>query len=150
MGDGLRKKVILERMIFYSKASSRDGEENRVVLNGNSGYFGLAMCLKYLENGYIQITGNNIDGERGWKLLSRFTLEPGRYTLTGMRNVLENTIALQLHISDDTGYYQYLYQHDEDVVFVVERTSEAILHVMVYPNAREINATIRPAVYKDE
>lgn len=144
--------MVYERMLSYSKATSRavDGAENHVVMNGISGYFGVSVYLKYLEDGYIQLTGDNIDGERGWKLLSKFTLEPGTYTLTGMSDVLEDTIALQLRISDDTRFYQYLYQYDEDVVFMIKRVSEATLQVMVYPDAREIDVKARPAVYKDE
>lgn len=106
LGDGIRKHMVYERMLSYSKATSRAGDhaENHVVMNGVSGCFGGAVYLKYLEDGYIQLSGDNIDGERGWKLLSRFTLEPGTYTLTGMSGVPENTIALQLHISDNTSF----------------------------------------------
>ena len=144
--------MVYERMLSFSKATSRavDGAENHVVMNGIPGYFGVSVYLKYLEDGYIQLTGDNIDGERGWKLLSKFTLEPGVYTLTGMIGVPENTIALQLRISDDTSFYQYLYQYDEDVNFRVERVSEATLHIMVYPDAKEIDVKARPAVYRDE
>lgn len=144
--------MVYERMLSYSKATSRavDGAENHVVMNGISGYFGISVYLKYLEDGYIQLTGDNIDGENAWKLISNFTLEPGTYTLTGMNGVSDKTVALQLLISCDNGFNQYLYQYDEDVFFTLDLPSKATLHVMVYPNAVGIDVTARPAVYKDE
>lgn len=107
-GDGIWKHAVYEKMLSYSKATSRavDGAENHVVMNGIPGYFGVSAYLKYLEDGCIYLAGDNIDGERGWKLLSKFTLEPGTYTLTGMSDVPENTIALQLRFSDNTDFYQ--------------------------------------------
>ncbi len=150
--DKIRKNIVQERMIAYSIASRRtsDNAENRVVMNGSSCYVGLSVYLQYLEDGYIRITGDNMDESRAWKLLGRFSLEPGMYTMTGMKNVTENTVTLQLHLSDDSGEYRYLYQHNEDTSFVVDRSSDAALHVMVYPNDEEINVIARPAVYRDE
>ena len=138
-------------MVTYSIASARlsDSSENRVIMNGVSGYIGAAAFLKYMEDGYIRITGDNPEEGRAWKLLSQFTLEPGEYTFTGMKEG-EQKIALQLHISDDTGFYQYFYQWNEDVRVPVEREAKATLHVMVYPNAEQIDVVARPAVYRDE
>lgn len=138
-------------MVSYALASARstDGAENRVVLNGISGFFGYTVHLKYLEDGYISLLGNNAEESSGWKLLSRFTLEPGTYTLTGMKGVTKDTIALQLHVIDDNGSYRYIYQFDEDVKFKVDRQSKATLHVMVYPFAEDIDVVARPAVYKE-
>lgn len=147
----IRKNIVQEKMIAYSIASRRtsDNAENRVVMDGISGYVGVSVYLKYLEDGYIRVSGDNLDESMVWKLLSRFSLEPGMYTLTGMKNVAENTVALQLHLSDDSGEYRYLYQHDENVSFVIDRPSDATLHVMVYPNVEKIDVKARPAVYRD-
>lgn len=138
-------------MVSYSIASARlsDGSENRVIMNGVSGYIGATAFLKYMEDEYIRITGDNPEEGRAWKLLSQFALEPGEYTLTGMKEG-EQKVALQLYISDDTGFYQYFYQWNEDVRVSVEREAKATLHVMLYPNAEQIDVVARPAVYRDE
>lgn len=108
------------------------------------------MHLSYLKDGWISLVGDNVEERNGWKLLSTFTLEPGTYTLTGMKGQDENTIALQLHIEDDTGYYHYFYQYDDDVGFTIERAVEATIHVRVYPEVEGIDVNVRPAVYRDE
>lgn len=139
-------------MIEYSLASVReDGASNRVVMIGKPGYLGYSsVLLSYLNDGWISLVGDNVEESNGWKLLSTFTLEPGTYTLTGMKGQDEKTIALQLHIEDETGFYKYFYEYDEDVRFSIERPSEAVLHVRVYPGVEEINVRARPAVYKDD
>lgn len=139
-------------MVQYSIASSREnGTPNRVILNGKPGYIGpSSVYLSYLKDGWISLVGDNVEESNGWKLLSRFTLEPGRYTLTGLKGQDERTIALQLYIEDNTGYYKYSYQYDEDVAFTIERPMEAALHVRVYPEVEGINVKARPAVYKDD
>ncbi len=151
-GDMIAKRILHQRMVKYSLASSReDGVPNRVVMNGQPGYLGYSSVhLQYLENGWINLVGDNVEKSNGWKLLSIFTLEPGTYTLTGMKGQDENTIALQLHIEDETGYYRYIYQFDEDVSFAIERPVEAALHVRVYPEVEGIDLKVRPAVYRDE
>jgi len=139
-------------MVQYSIASAReDGAPNRVVMIGKSGYLGYSSVhLSYLEDGWISLVGDNVEESNGWKLLSEFTLEPGKYTLTGIKGQDEKAIALQLHIEDDTGFYKYFYEYDEDVRFSIERPSEAVLHVRVYPEVEGINVKARPAVYKDD
>ena len=153
ISDGIHKYVIHQRMIAYSIASSRksDGAANRVVLNGQSGYLGYSsVYLKYLQNGWISLKGDNIAEGNGWKVLSNFALEPGLYTLTGMRDVKDKTVALQLYIVGDTGSYRYIYQNDKDISFKVERPSKAVLHVRVYPKVEKLDAIVRPAVYRDD
>ena len=138
-------------MAQYSLASARkDGTSNRVIMNGKTGYLGYSSVrLSYLKDGWINLTGDNIEASNGWKLLSTFKLEPGIYTLTGLKEQRENTIALQLHIEDDTGFYQYIYQYDEDANFSIERPVDATLHIRVYPGIAGIDVNARPAVYRD-
>lgn len=143
--------VIHQQMVQYSRASSRaDGAGNRVVMLGTPGYLGeSSVRLSYLKDGYIRLSGDNPNESNGWKLLAEFSLEPGTYTLTGLSGQHENTVALQLHIEDSTGFYRYFYQYDEDVMFTVEREVEAVLHARVYPGIGEIDVVVRPAVYKE-
>lgn len=139
-------------MAQYSIASAReDGSPNCVVMNGRQGYIGSSSVqLSYLKGGWISLAGENIEESSGWKLLSTLTLEPGKYTLTGMKGQGEHTVALQLRIEDDAGVYRYIYQYDDDVTFTIERTVDAVLHVRVYPETEGIDVNARPAVYRDE
>ncbi len=139
-------------MIEYSLASAReDGTPNRVIMNGKPGYLGYStVLLSYLKDGWIRVVGDNVEESNGWKILSTFTLEPGVYTLTGMKGQDEKTIALQLHIEDETGLYRYIYQYDADVSFTIEKAVDAVLHVRVFPETEGIDVKARPAVYKDD
>lgn len=139
-------------MIACSLASARDeGTPNRVLMNGKAGYLGYSsLRMTYLTDGWIKLAGDNNRDSNGWKKISTFTLEPGTYTLTGIAGQKENTIALQLHIEDDTGFYRYIYQYDEDVSFTIERSAAATLHVRVYPDVEGVDVIARPAVYRDE
>lgn len=139
-------------MMQYSIASARDdGAPNRVVMNGKEGILGYS-CVKlyYVGDGWIRLIGYNTEDRNSWKLISEFALEPGTYTLTGMKRQVENTVALQLHIEENKGFHRYFYQYDEDVVFTVEREAKATLHARVYPNVESIDVKVRPAVYRDE
>ena len=137
---------------MYSIASAReDGSPNLVIMNGKPGYLGYSSVhLSYLEGGWIRLVGDNVEESNGWRMLSKFVLEPGNYTLTGLKGIKENTIALQLRVEDDTGYYHYFYQYDEDVSFTIERVAKAVFSVRVYPEIEGINVKARPAVYRDE
>ncbi len=151
-GDAIEKHFLHQRMEQYSLASAReDGTPNRVVMNGKLGFLGhSSVHLSYLKDGWIRLIGDNAEENDIWILLSTLTLEPGTYSLTGMKGQGENTIALQLYFKDETGFSRYIYQYDEDVYFSVERSVEASLHVRVYPEVEGIDVKIRPAVYKDE
>lgn len=150
--DAIRKNILYHRMVQYNLASAReDGTPNRVVLIGEPGFVGKSrVYLKYLEDGLIILSGDNLQEDFGWKYLSSFELEPGTYTLTGMTDVPESVIAIQLRISEEAGFYRYIYQYDENVTFTIDRLSEATLHIMVYPEVEGIDIVARPAVYRDD
>lgn len=139
-------------MVQYSLASVRDdGATNRVVMNGKEGYLGYSsVSISYLTDGWIKLAGENNEDSDGWKLISEFTLEPGTYTLTGLKGQQENTVALQLYIEDDSGNHHYLYQYDDDVQFTADRSTNATLHVRVYPTVENVDVKARPAVYRNE
>ena len=149
----IAKYRLHQKMVLYSASTTResDGASNRVIMIGRQGYLGhSSVRLQYLEDGWISLVGDNDEESNGWKLLSEFTREPGNYTLTGLEGMTVNTIALQLRVEDDNGYYHYYYQYNEDVIIRLERTVKAALHVRVYPGVEGINVKARPAVYKDE
>jgi hypothetical protein len=151
-GDAIAKHILHQQMVQYSIASAReDGTPNCVVMNGKSGYLGYtSVHLSYLKDGWISLSGDNVEENSGLVLLSIFMLEPGTYTLTGMKGQDEYSVALQLRIEDDTGFHRYFYQYDEDVSFSIERPVDAVLRVQVYPEVEGIDLKARPAVYRDE
>lgn len=122
--DAVAKHILHQQMVQNSIASTReDGSANRVIMNGKPGYIGpSSVQLSYLKDGWISLAGDNVEENNGWKLLSTFTLESGLYTLTGLKEQDENTIALQLRVEDDTGFYRYIYQYDKDVSFKIEKS----------------------------
>ena len=85
-------------------------------MNGKPGYIGYStVYLKYLEDGWIGLSGDNVEENNSWKLISSFELEPGMYTFTGMTGGEKETVALQLRVEEDTGFCHYHYQYDSDV-----------------------------------
>lgn len=141
-------------MLQYARASSResDGAENCVVMKGDSGYIGASFVYaKYLEDGYIKISGNNAEDRNGWKVISEWSMEKGKYTLCGLDNLDKETLELQLSVwNDQRQSYDYYCQFNEEVSFEIAETTRVKLMLHVYPNATNINVIARPAVYQDE
>lgn len=151
-GNQVIKSVIHKRMISYASASAResDGAQNLVVMDGRSGYMGSSTIqLKYLEDGYISISGINTDETGQWKQIAEFDLDPGTYTLTGLKESSKEVVALRLHLEDSSSAVTDYWQFDEDVQFTVVDRCKAILSVRVNQHA-EVDAIARPAVYRDE
>ena len=148
----MKNYLLHQKMLQYSLVSVRDdGTSNRVVMNGKEGRLGYSSVrLSYLTDGWIQLSGENNEDSNGWKLISEFILEPGTYTLTGMKGQQENTVALQMYIEDEWGNYRYLYQYDDDVQFTVDHFMNSSIHVRVYPTVKNVDVKARPAVYRDE
>ena len=153
IGNTIWNISVHQKMISYSNRSFRDSDHamNQIVLNGRAGYVGETnVYVKYLEDGFIHVSGDNSEDNRGWKLISELQLLPGTYTLTGLKGVPMNTVAIQLYYIDDTGFSRFVYQWEEDVVFRVDKISRADVHIYVNPSSGYVDAVARPALYKDE
>ncbi len=151
-GNQVIKAVIRQKMISYALASARDsdGAANLVVMDGRSGYIGSSTIqLKYIEDGYISIKGINVDEKGQWKQIAEIELEPGAYTLTGLKGSSQEIVALILHLEDSKGAETNYWQYDEDVHFTVDKLCKASLSVRVSQYA-EVEVIARPAVYRDE
>ncbi len=151
-GNQVIKTVIHKRMVSYAIASSResDGAENLVVMDGRSGFVGSSRIqLKYLEHGYISVNGINTEETGQWKQIAVFYLDPGKYTLTGLKESSQDVVALRLHLKDSEGAVTNYWQFDEDVQFKVAERCKAILSIRVNQYA-EVDAIAQPAVYRDE
>ena len=154
VSSGIHRAILHKRMVDYAKASAResDGAENCVVMDGKSGYIGSSrVYVKYLKDGYIKISGDNSDGSSGWKLVSEWIMEKGRYTLSGLSGFKENTLELQLSVwNEEKNGYDYYCQFNDEVSIELFEPKSVRLFLRVYPNVTNINVIARPAVYKDE
>lgn len=151
-GNQVYKAVIRKRMILYALSSSResDGAENLVIMDGRSGYVGSSTIqLKFLDSGYISISGINSDETGQWKQIAEFELEPGTYTLTGLEGSSLAVVAMRLHLEDSEGVVKNYWQYDGDIQFYITNICKATLSVRVNQYAK-VDAIARPAVYKDE
>ena len=137
----------------YSLNSARpeDGAENLIIMNGNAGYIGMTHAhLSYMKDGSIQIKGYNPDSSSAWKKLCDFVLEPGTYTLTGLKGFQPETLELQYSIfNEEKGGYDYYSQYDEDLTITIPKKRKARLHVRIYPFT-EVDTLARPAIYKEQ
>ena len=152
IGDVILKNHIHQKMVSYALASARecDGAANLVILDGRSSQVGSsAVRLVYLADGYVSIKGINTTEAAQWRKISEFILEPGTYTLTGLRDSSKHTAALRLHLEDAVGTAANYWQYDADVQFSITMRCEATLSVRVNQDA-EVDLIARPAVYKDK
>ena len=152
VGNLAIKEHTYKRMLQYSIETTReDGASNRVIMNGVSGFVGRTnVGISYMNGGKIRLNGANYDEIDGWQRISEFTLEPGRYTFTGMKGQGENTIALQLDIMGESGIKYSYYQFNDDVYFLTEKPTDVALYIRVFPAIGKVDVIARPAVYKDE
>ena len=78
-------------------------------------------------------------------------LKPGKYVLTGMSDVEENTIALVLDTYDNSDGYSHRITQDVGVVkeseFIVVEEKEVRALISIYPG-ESYRVTARPAVFK--
>lgn len=151
-GDIIQTNVRHRRMVRYAANSAResDGAPNLVILNGVEGFVAdTNIFVKYMNDGYIKISGINPYGKSLWKKLSTTKLQKGTYTLTGLKGIKEETIELQLGIETGTNYLKYYSQCDENVTFSIDQDRVTFLCIRVYPYA-EVNTIARPAIYMEK
>ena len=153
VSSGIHRAILHKRMVKYAKASARktDGAENCVIMDGKSGFIGAShVYVKYLEDGYMKIFGDNTDDSSEWKLVSEWTMDEGRYTLSGLSGFEEKTLELQLSVwNEERDEYDYYCQFDDEVSFEIIEKEKVRLFLRVYPEVTGIDAIARPAVYKD-
>lgn len=139
-------------MLQYSIDTTReDGASNYVIMNGVTGFIGRTnVKLSYMRNGCIILRGSNNYDIDGWQRISEFSLEPGKYTFSGIKEQSKNSVALQLVLEETTGAKCSYYQYDDDVALQIKNTVQASLYIRVYPSVGKVNMILQPAVYKDE
>ena len=116
----MTKFITRQTMIENARASARktDGAPNLVILNGESGSIaGTSSRIRYLNDGYIEVSACNSSDASLWKKISTIELMPGKYTLTGLTDLGENTIELLLSIEIDNEHKRYFSQYNGETSF---------------------------------
>lgn len=152
VGKMVYKESLRQRMIDAARLSYRikDGAPNLIILDGISGYVSdTNIYLKYFCDGSISIKGNNTSEDSKWKIISSLKLEPGKYTLTGLHGLAENSIQLQLTMIDQQGNKSYCCQFDNDETFEINKQIECQLYIRVFPYTAA-DTVARPALYRDD
>lgn len=141
------------KMIQFAHLNDRkDGTENLLVLNGQSGYVsGTNIYIGYLENGKIAISGSS--DIRTWKPIGKITLDPGSYSFSGFSGTDEKTIGIELEYLDtETDKYQSLTPDlgpIEKFYFELKEKKTVQAYVGIYPGANG-DYFASPVIYKEE
>ena len=127
-----------------------DGRKNLLVLSPKFSYIGNAdVNITCNSDGSVLIEGSSAN--RAWIHIGSMKLKPGKYILTGMPELEENTIALVLDTYDNDEGYSHRITQDVGVVneseFIVYKESEIRALISIYPG-EAYKVTARPSVYK--
>lgn len=127
-----------------------DGRKNLLVLSPDFSYIGNSnVNITCNSDGSILIEGSSKN--RAWIHIGSMKLKPGKYVLTGMSDVEENTIALVLDTFDNSDGYSHRITQDVGVVkeseFIVEEEKEVRALISIYPG-ESYRVTARPAVFQ--
>lgn len=130
----------------------KDGTKNLLVLNPDPKYIGETdFSVAYQSDGSILIEGSSKN--RAWIEIGRVTLEPGKYSFSGLSEVKDKTIDLELHYFDkqDNSFYKFI----QDVGVVNKKTFEITesrtFHVLIgiFPNT-DGSYIARPSIYLED
>ncbi|OUP66991.1 hypothetical protein B5F13_01135 [Drancourtella sp. An177] len=123
----------------------KDGAENLLVLNGQNGYaWDTDVYVKYLDDGSINIKGTS--DKTSWYPIGKLKLKPGEYVFSGLSDVDENTVGLELasgnsRIAPDIG-------PNDEVRIEFRKISDLIIYVIVYPGC-DCDVIATPVIYKE-
>jgi glycopeptide antibiotics resistance protein len=124
----------------------KDGKRNLLVLKGKDGYaWNTNVYIKYLKDGSIRIKGKS--HKKSWWPIADVELEPGRYTFSGLSDVGEGTVGLELEnnnsrFANDVGPI-------DKIEFVLDDTKIINVYVIVYDEC-DCDVVATPVLYKEE
>lgn len=104
------------------------------------------MFVKYLSDGSIHIKGTA--DKQSWWPIGSVTLEPGCYSFSGLSDIKENTVGLELEaynqrFAPDVGAV------NEEVKFTLTKTTEIMVYVVVYEDC-DCDVIATPVLYREE
>ena len=144
---GLKLK---EMKRFASYNDLEDGSKNLLVLSPDYSFIGNCnVDIIYNSDGSIVIEGSSEN--RAWIHIGSIKLKPGKYVLTGMSDVDNNTIALVLDSYNyDDGLYHSITSEVGSISkseFYVEEEKAIRALISIYPGD-SYKVIARPAIYK--
>lgn len=135
-----------QTMVRYAAIYDReDGNKNLLVLNGKSGYaWDTDVYVEYLHDGSIHIKGTS--DKRSWFRIGEITLEPGKYSFSGLSGVEKTTVGLEIEsnnqrLTPDVGPV-------DEVMFSLEENTKLMVYVSVYDGC-DCNVIATPVIYKE-
>ena len=140
------QRVQYQQMVKLAALHDReDGSKNLLVLNGKDGYaWNTDVRVSYLDNGSIRIKGKS--DRTSWWSIGSITLEPGRYSFSGLSVVEANTVGLELESNNrrfapDVGV-------EEMVSFLIDEPTKLKVYVIVYDGC-DCDVVATPVIYKN-
>lgn len=135
-----------QKMVMYASLYDReDGVKNLLVLDGKNGnVWNTNVYVEFLQDGSIRIKGTA--DKTSWWPIGKISLEPGRYSFSGLSGVEKNTVGLELETNNqrfapDVGPI-------DEVRFTIKETTKLMIYVIVY-NGCECDVVARPVIYKE-
>lgn len=142
------QKIEYQKMVKLAASHDRDEKtKNLLVLNWKNGnVWNTNVFVKYLSDGSIHIKGT-ADKQSWWPIAS-VTLEPGCYSFSGLSDIKENTVGLELEaynqrFAPDVG------AANEEVKFTLTKTTEIMVYVIVYEDC-DCDVIATPVLYREE
>ena len=145
--------IKVQTMVRYAAMNDReDGTKNLLVLSPDPKYIGETdFSISYNDDGSVMIEGSSEN--RAWIEIGRVTLTAGSYSFSGLLDVPENTVAIELEYFDkEQNNYIRLTQDVgpiNDVIFELNNTMKLRALIGLYAKA-EGEYIIRPVIYKEE
>lgn len=140
-----------KKMQNYAAMNDREDTPNLLTLDGKPGFVGRSgVYVRYLKDGSISISGTS--HVRAWKLLAELQLGPGTYSFSGLNQVAEKTVAIQLEyyhkekekflrLTQDVGPV-------DAVSFTLSEDTRIRAYVGVYPGC-DCAVVARPVIFRE-
>lgn len=141
-----------QKMLFYSSLNDSSDYKNILVLDGKNDYvYQTNVYVEYMEDGSIHISGTS--DAHSWYQIGSIELESGTYIFTGLSDVMENTVGLELEYYDDS-QNEYMRMIPDigpikEIEFTLYEKTKIKVYVVTYENIT-CDVIARPAIYMKE
>lgn len=128
-----------------------DGAKNLLVLNGKDGFaWDTDVFVECLDDGSLHIMGPS--DKQSWWPIEDITLEPGKYTATGLEDITDRLLGIELaYYNKNPKSYEVLCPNlgkSPTVEFELSETTPIRAYVRIYPGFHsECVATLM--IYKE-
>lgn len=144
----INKAIHLKK--FAAMSDMDENTPNLLILNGKNGIVAETdIEVSYNKNGTLSICGSS--DLRTWFLISEFELEPGKYFFTGLQNVDDYTVALELEFysEEEDNYIRFTPDIGpiDSYEFEIDKITAFRAYIGIY-ECSDINLIAAPALYK--